>query len=106
MRSLDCGPPVAGAAHPVSSLYLTWAYWCRCPWMRRMLPDAVPKMHDTGRARTPMHGDVPNPLDPPPCSALNPRCPNANDRCRSERPVLQYFAGSRAACHAVQTGRI
>jgi hypothetical protein len=37
---------------------------------------------------------------------LNPRCPNANDRRRSERQVLQYFAGSRVAGHAVQAGRI
>ncbi len=45
-------------------------------------------------------------IAPPPCGALNPRCPNANDRRRSERQVLQYFAGSRVACHAVQAGRI
>ncbi|MFI4926155.1 MAG: ABC transporter ATP-binding protein, partial [Burkholderiales bacterium] len=31
----------------------------------RMLLDAIPKMHDTGRARTPVQGEVPNPLNPP-----------------------------------------
>ena len=45
-------------------------------------------------------------IAPPTCGALNPRCPNANDRRRSERQVLQYCAGSRVAGHAVQAGRI
>jgi peptide/nickel transport system ATP-binding protein len=72
----------------------------------RMLLDAIPKMHDTGRARTPVQGEVPNPLSPPPGCAFNPRCPHANDRCRSERPVLQDFAGIRVACHAVEEGRL
>ena len=30
----------------------------------KMLLDAIPKMHDTGRARTPVQGEVPNPLNP------------------------------------------
>ncbi len=72
----------------------------------RMLLDAIPKMHDTGRARTPVQGEVPNPLDPPMGCAFNPRCPHANDRCRAEPPVLQELAGIRVACHAVQEGRI
>ena len=73
----------------------------------RMLLDAIPKMHDTGRARTPVQGEVPNPLDPPPGCAFNPRCPFANARCRSERPQLLQGEGSaRVACHAVEEGRI
>ncbi|HRO82119.1 MAG TPA: ABC transporter ATP-binding protein, partial [Alicycliphilus denitrificans] len=73
----------------------------------RMLLDAIPKMHDTGRARTPVQGEVPNPLDPPPGCAFNPRCPFANARCRSERPqLLQGEGGARVACHAVEEGRI
>ena len=72
----------------------------------RMLLDAIPKMHDTGQARTPVQGEVPNPLSPPPGCAFNPRCPHANDRCRSERPALLSLGGIRIACHAVQEGRI
>ncbi|QCB48711.1 dipeptide ABC transporter ATP-binding protein [Hydrogenophaga sp. PAMC20947] len=72
----------------------------------RMLLDAIPKMHDTGRARLPVSGEVPNPLDPPTGCAFNPRCPHANDRCRNERPVLQSIEGVRVACHAVEEGRI
>lgn len=72
----------------------------------RMLLDAIPDMRQTGRARTPVQGEVPNPLSPPPGCAFNPRCPHANDRCRTERPVLQAWQGSQVACHAVREGRI
>ena len=72
----------------------------------RMLLDAIPKMHDTGRARTPVQGEVPNPLNPPSGCAFNPRCPHANDRCRAERPQLLAIGGIKVACHAVEEGRI
>ena len=42
----------------------------------RMLLDAIPKMHDTGRARTPVQGEVPNPLNPPTRCTFHPRCPH------------------------------
>ncbi len=72
----------------------------------RMLLDAIPKMHDTGRARTPVSGEVPNPLNPPTGCTFHPRCPHANARCKAERPALQTFQGMKVACHAVQEGRI
>ena len=72
----------------------------------RMLLDAIPKMHDTGRARTPVQGEVPNPLNPPAGCAFNPRCPHVNERCRTERPVLKAWQGIQVACHAVEEGRI
>ena len=72
----------------------------------RMLLDAIPKMHDTGRARTPVQGEVPNPLNPPAGCAFNPRCPHANERCRVERPALLEIGGIRVACHGVEEGRI
>jgi peptide/nickel transport system ATP-binding protein len=71
-----------------------------------MLLDAIPKMHDTGRARTPVQGEVPNPLNPPAGCAFNPRCPHANERCRVERPVLIASGATQVACHAVAEGRI
>ncbi|MCJ0764956.1 ABC transporter ATP-binding protein [Variovorax terrae] len=72
----------------------------------RMLLDAIPKMHDTGRARTPVQGEVPNPLNPPTGCAFHPRCPQANARCKSERPVLLALHGVKVACHAVEEGRV
>ncbi len=72
----------------------------------RMLLDAIPKMHDTGRARTPVTGEVPNPLNPPSGCAFNPRCPLANARCRNERPELLNSGPVRVACHALEEGRL
>ncbi len=72
----------------------------------RMLLDAIPDIHMSGRARTPVQGEVPNPLNPPQGCAFHPRCPHANARCSSERPALTLLQGVQVACHAVQEGRI
>jgi peptide/nickel transport system ATP-binding protein len=73
----------------------------------RMLIDAIPDLQMTGKARIPVAGEVPNPLAPPAGCAFNPRCPHANERCRSERPALLALAcGGAAACHAVADGRL
>lgn len=72
----------------------------------RMLLDAIPKIHTTGRDRTPVQGEVPNPLTPPDGCAFHPRCPHANARCSAERPNLLELDGIRIACHAVEEGRI
>jgi len=71
----------------------------------RMLLDAIPDIHMSGRARTPVRGEVPNPLNPPSGCSFHPRCPLANERCRQERPALTLFQGVQVACHAVQEGR-
>ena len=72
----------------------------------RMLLDAIPDIHMSGRSRTPVHGEVPNPLQPPPGCTFNPRCPHANERCRIERPALLALDRVRVACHAVEERRI
>ena len=75
----------------------------------RMLLDAIPDIAMSGRARTPVQGEVPNPLNPPTGCAFHPRCPHANARCSAERPSLvagQGAQGVQVACHAVQEGRL
>ena len=72
----------------------------------RMLLDAIPDIHMTGRSRTPVQGEVPNPLNPPSGCAFHPRCPHANARCSAERPALLELHGVRIACHAVEEGRL
>ena len=72
----------------------------------RMLLEAIPKMHDTGKQRTAVQGEVPNPLNPPSGCAFHPRCPLANDRCRVERPQLLSIKGIKVACHAVEENRV
>ena len=85
----------------------------------RMLLDAIPDIHMSGRARTPVQGEVPNPLNPPTGCTFHPRCPHANERCTSERPALlgtrwlrrrlprgrgRADLKRRAACHVAVPG--
>ena len=72
----------------------------------RMLLDAIPDIGMSGRARTPVQGEVPNPLNPPSGCSFHPRCPHANERCKAERPKQLRFGGALIACHAVEEGRI
>ena len=72
----------------------------------RMLLDAIPDIHMSGRARTPVQGEVPNPLNPPTGCSFHPRCPLANARCRAERPALMDLRGVKIACHAAEEGRL
>jgi peptide/nickel transport system ATP-binding protein len=68
----------------------------------RMLLDAVPDLGMSGKPRTPVAGEVPNPLAPPPGCTFHPRCPYANARCQVEIPRF----GEGVACHAVEERRI
>ncbi len=65
----------------------------------RMLLDAIPKMHDTGKARTPVQGEVPNPLNPPSGCSFHPRCPLVTEICKTERPAWRELKGIKIACH-------
>jgi peptide/nickel transport system ATP-binding protein len=71
----------------------------------RMLLDAVPDLAQSGRAsgrqRVPVQGEIPNPISPPPGCTFHPRCPLAEPRCRSERPVTRVAAGGSITCHVV-----
>jgi peptide/nickel transport system ATP-binding protein len=72
----------------------------------RMLLDAVPDLEMSGRQRTPVAGEVPNPLSPPAGCAFHPRCPHADERCKRERPKATWDGGQATACHAVEERRI
>lgn len=68
----------------------------RMPYTK-MLLGAVPDLAMSGRQRIPVKGEIPNPIDPPPGCAFNPRCPLAFDLCRKHAPPLI----DGVACHAV-----
>jgi peptide/nickel transport system ATP-binding protein len=68
----------------------------RMPYTK-MLLGAVPDLAMSGRQRIPVKGEIPNPIDPPPGCAFNPRCPLAFDLCRKRVPELI----NGVACHAV-----
>ena len=72
----------------------------------RMLLDAIPDLGMTGRARTPVGGEVPSPIHPPPGCHFHPRCPHAGDRCRVEAPAPIRIGATEVACHGVEEGRI
>jgi peptide/nickel transport system ATP-binding protein len=73
----------------------------------RMLLAAVPDLAMTGKSRTAVAGEVPNPLDPPSGCTFHPRCPFADDRCRREVPALKEARGGGVvACHAVEEDRL
>jgi len=75
----------------------------------RLLLEAIPDLDMVGKARTPVGGEVPSPIDPPSGCAFHPRCPLANARCREEKPVHTRVAAPQGevlvACHAVEEGR-
>lgn len=71
----------------------------------RMLLDAVPDLSAAGRERRPVTGEIPNPIDPPSGCTFHPRCPLADDRCRTEVPGYTRSGQAEAACHAVAEGR-
>ena len=72
----------------------------------RMLLDAVPDISKTGMKRAQVVGEVPSPINPPSGCAFHPRCPFANDRCRTETPSGIRVGGTSVACHAIEEARL
>lgn len=73
----------------------------------QLLLAALPQLDSRNRDKTAIMGEIPSPLNPPTGCTFHPRCPHANARCGSEKPVLQpQTDGSQVACHAVQERRI
>jgi peptide/nickel transport system ATP-binding protein len=75
----------------------------------RLLLEAIPDLDMVGKSRTPVGGEVPSPIDPPPGCTFHPRCPLADARCRAEKPGHTPVAAAQGevlvACHAVEEGR-
>ncbi|MFC3087270.1 ABC transporter ATP-binding protein [Tabrizicola soli] len=72
----------------------------------RLLLETVPDISMAHRDQERPAGEVPNPITPPRGCHFHPRCPLANDRCRSEVPEFLARDGARVRCHAVEEGRI
>lgn len=78
------------------------------PYTRALL-SAVPVPDpavERARERIVLRGDPPSPAAPPSGCSFHPRCPKAQDICRTERPVLEIVGtgGRQAACHFPETG--
>jgi len=73
----------------------------------RLLLETIPDLALADQPRTPVAGEVPSPINPPPGCAFHPRCPFAAERCRREVPVARPVPGAGAvACHAVEERRL
>ncbi|MDZ5452360.1 dipeptide ABC transporter ATP-binding protein [Labrys sp. ZIDIC5] len=83
---------------PAEEVFSTPAH----PYSQALI-SAVPTVETTPggtRKRIILTGDVPSPLKPPPGCRFHPRCPVAQDRCRTERPQMRdYGPGRKVACH-------
>ncbi len=78
---------------------------CRSPQhpYTKALLSAVPVVDPTTRReRIVLGGDVPSPIHPPSGCPFHPRCPIAQDRCRTEVPMPREDGrGRTVACHLV-----
>lgn len=70
------------------------------PYTRMML-DAVPDLTLSGVRRTPIRGEIPNPISPPSGCAFHPRCPIASTRCTEIVPNPVVTASGIASCLAL-----
>jgi oligopeptide/dipeptide ABC transporter ATP-binding protein len=71
------------------------------PYTRALIsaiPVADPR-HEAAKAV--LTGEVPSPIDPPSGCLFSTRCPFAEDRCRTERPVLRSAPGDEVAERAI-----
>ena len=75
------------------------------PYTQALLAE-VPRIDARRRNYTPVAGEIPSPLAPPPGCHFHPRCPHAMPRCRIEQPKLLQIAPLRySACHLNDEGR-
>jgi peptide/nickel transport system ATP-binding protein len=73
----------------------------------QLLLQAIPHLEMDGRTRTPLAGEVPSPISPPSGCHFHPRCPLANERCRTEAPrSIRTPDGRELRCHAAEEGRL
>ena len=64
-------------------------------------PEPDPR-HEQGRRPQLIQGEIPSPINIGPGCRFAARCPQAEDRCRRETPLLlEKAAGRRVACHLV-----
>jgi oligopeptide/dipeptide ABC transporter ATP-binding protein len=69
------------------------------PYSQALL-SANPRMGaDDKRERIILKGDIPNPINRPSGCAFNPRCPKADEICRTSSPELMTIGSRQVACH-------
>ncbi|WP_129306857.1 ABC transporter ATP-binding protein [Streptomyces sp. L2] len=80
---------------PVLDIYKSPAH----PYTRGLL-DSIPRLDQKGQELYAIKGLPPNLMHIPPGCAFHPRCPMAQDVCRTDVPPLYEVSGDRgSACH-------
>ncbi len=75
------------------------------PYTQALLASAPATDPRHRRVRAPLGGEPPSALDPPPGCPFHPRCPQAFDRCRLERPALASVGAQHlSACFLAPPG--
>lgn len=72
------------------------------PYTRALLSATPVADPARARERIRLKGEMPSPFNPPPGCPFNTRCPLAFDRCRTERPKLEWHGETKVACFAVE----
>lgn len=62
------------------------------------LVSAIPRADGRGVLPVELPGDVPDPASPPPGCHFHPRCPIAENRCRTQDPALEPYEDRSVAC--------
>ncbi len=68
------------------------------PYTRALIA-GVPRLDRRHVTYEPIAGDIPSPIDPPSGCHFHPRCPFAQERCRTERPDNRTINGREVVCH-------
>lgn len=69
------------------------------PYTKALL-SANPRMDDSDtRERIILKGDIPNPINRPSGCVFNPRCPKAQEICKTESPQLINIGKRQVSCH-------
>lgn len=86
-RIIEEGPAIEVLAQPAH------------PYTQALM-SSVPGLQNSGRRRTILRGEPPDPSNCPSGCSFHPRCPLATARCAHDVPVLREIAPARrAACH-------
>jgi dipeptide transport system ATP-binding protein len=69
------------------------------PYTQALL-SATPSIHpDPSKPKIQLHGELPNPLNPPSGCAFHQRCRHATPLCSQQTPVLRLLEARQVACH-------
>lgn len=80
---------------PVAAVYERPAH----PYTRALLA-ATPQLHGDVPDNPPLLGEPPSPVHPPSGCHFHPRCPIAEERCKTEKPLLRVIGQDhQVACH-------